>query len=331
LKENEVVFSSPSIAATLRPIGARQRPIAAIALLVLAGCNTFKKGTVSDGGADRSGSDARPDGLAEDAAGGRPDARGDGSAARDGAQDRTAGTDAARLDAAHRDATGDTGPVGIPVDHLVAYYPFNGNTNDESGNGKNAVANLGAFDTDRFGEANKAYNLVPNDDNDWYGIVSAPSLGLVDTFTLAIWIRAAPEGNNERIAGVGNWMGLQFAGSQVTFGWPGMAVITDPTAIVNDTWTFLVGVVTVNTSVGDTFVLYRDGNQVASMTFNDFFLGGSAGACRFYMGNTLLGGTNQNCTGSSQAYEFPGDVDDVRVYNRALSVAEIQALYHEQP
>ena len=29
-----------------------------------------------------------------------------------------------------------------PLDGLVAYYPFNGNANDESGNGHNAIANI---------------------------------------------------------------------------------------------------------------------------------------------------------------------------------------------
>ena len=46
-------------------------------------------------------------------------------------------------------------------DGLVAYYPFNGNTNDESGNGHNGIVNgTGATLTnDRFGNANKAYSF----------------------------------------------------------------------------------------------------------------------------------------------------------------------------
>jgi len=35
---------------------------------------------------------------------------------------------------------------------LVAHYPFNGNANDESGNGATLT-------TDRFGNANKAYSF----------------------------------------------------------------------------------------------------------------------------------------------------------------------------
>lgn len=40
---------------------------------------------------------------------------------------------------------------------LVAYYPFNGNANDESGNNLNLTNNGATLTTDRFGNPNKAY------------------------------------------------------------------------------------------------------------------------------------------------------------------------------
>lgn len=40
---------------------------------------------------------------------------------------------------------------------LVAYYPFNGNANDESGNKNNPIFNNAALATDRFGNKNGAY------------------------------------------------------------------------------------------------------------------------------------------------------------------------------
>jgi Concanavalin A-like lectin/glucanases superfamily/Immunoglobulin domain len=42
---------------------------------------------------------------------------------------------------------------------LVAYYPFNGNANDESGNGNNATNILAALSTDRYGNPNQAYRF----------------------------------------------------------------------------------------------------------------------------------------------------------------------------
>ena len=47
----------------------------------------------------------------------------------------------------------------IPTDDLVAYYPFNGNANDESGNGNNGTIFRATLTTDRFGNANRAYSF----------------------------------------------------------------------------------------------------------------------------------------------------------------------------
>ena len=42
---------------------------------------------------------------------------------------------------------------------LVAYYPFNGNANDESGNGNHGYLNGVTLSSDRFGESGKAYGF----------------------------------------------------------------------------------------------------------------------------------------------------------------------------
>lgn len=42
---------------------------------------------------------------------------------------------------------------------LVAYYPFNGNANDESGNGNNGTIYRATLTVDKLGKANSAYNF----------------------------------------------------------------------------------------------------------------------------------------------------------------------------
>ncbi|MGK5093084.1 hypothetical protein WDW89_13840 [Deltaproteobacteria bacterium TL4] len=51
----------------------------------------------------------------------------------------------------------------IPTNGLVAYYPFNGNANDESRNGNNGTVNGATLTTDRHGNANRAYSFDGND------------------------------------------------------------------------------------------------------------------------------------------------------------------------
>ena len=53
-------------------------------------------------------------------------------------------------------------PNYVPTNGLVGWWPFNGNANDESGNGNNGTVNGATLTTDRFGNANKAYSFDGN-------------------------------------------------------------------------------------------------------------------------------------------------------------------------
>jgi hypothetical protein len=50
-------------------------------------------------------------------------------------------------------------PSYLPTNGLVGWWPFNGNANDESGNGNNGTVNGATLTTDRNGIANKAYSF----------------------------------------------------------------------------------------------------------------------------------------------------------------------------
>jgi hypothetical protein len=69
-------------------------------------------------------------------------------------------------------------PSYVPTNGLVGYWPFNGNANDESGNGNNGTVNGATLTADRFGEMDKAFSFdgssninVQNSfyDNGWVG------------------------------------------------------------------------------------------------------------------------------------------------------------------
>ena len=50
-------------------------------------------------------------------------------------------------------------PNYVPTDGLVGWWPFNGNANDESGNGHDGVVNGATLTEDRFGSANAAFDF----------------------------------------------------------------------------------------------------------------------------------------------------------------------------
>lgn len=69
---------------------------------------------------------------------------------------------------------------------LVAYYPFNGNAKDESGNGNNGIVNGATLTTDRFGKPNGAYYFNGIDN---YIIVQNPK-GLNNAnYTYSFWLK----------------------------------------------------------------------------------------------------------------------------------------------
>ena len=53
-------------------------------------------------------------------------------------------------------------PSYVPTDGLVAWYPFNGNANDESGVSANGQVFSATLTSDRFGEAESAYYFSSN-------------------------------------------------------------------------------------------------------------------------------------------------------------------------
>lgn len=73
----------------------------------------------------------------------------------------------------------------------VAYYPFNGNANDESGNGHDGTLNGPSLTYDRFGNENSAYSFDGVDD-----MIIVPDNGDFNTgweLTIALWINFLSE------------------------------------------------------------------------------------------------------------------------------------------
>ena len=73
----------------------------------------------------------------------------------------------------------------VPTDGLVAYYPFNGNANDGSGNGYNGSVIGATLTSDRFGNLNSAYSF--NGINNKISLSKSTNM-LNGTFTISSWV-----------------------------------------------------------------------------------------------------------------------------------------------
>ena len=209
---------------------------------------------------------------------------------------------------------------------LVAYYPFNGNANDESGNGL-AIKNNGAIlQKDRFGVEDSSYYF---NGTNTHMISEEPIKNLeLKEYTVSIWVRANMNedggiaGYYSTAGSIGNsGYGLNIVGrrsseSSSRFGfiagrysaggvWDyALAELSQSTGLV---WKHLVGIRKNGISH-----IYVDAVQQSGSTSIE---------PSFHSSSRL-------CIGADMLNYVQGDIDDVRIYNRALSETEVKALYN---
>jgi pimeloyl-ACP methyl ester carboxylesterase len=209
---------------------------------------------------------------------------------------------------------------------LVAYYPFNGNANDASGNGNNGIVNGATLTADRFGNPNSAYSF--NGSSDYIRVPNSNSLQLTNDFTLTAWI------NCQSFAGVtqdiltkhmagpnfdGTWIFQLFQTGAIEFeATPSFYYYTySDTSPSIGNWhqvTFTYSKASSDWNIYIDGALNNSGIQTydIEITTNDWF-----------MGVQITGLHN------TQRFEnfFNGCIDDIRIYNRVLCGSEVQSLY----
>ena len=212
---------------------------------------------------------------------------------------------------------------------LMAYYPFCGNANDLSGNGNNGVVNGATLTKDRFGLSNSAYSF--NGVSNFIRVPNSTSISIQNSFTISTWIYMQGGGCNPRVLEVNSVLNscggytLAVNGNSnisrtihaASFGSCSNALGFNPTqAITSLTWHHLAFTVDANTGVGN---FYLDGQLIQTKT-------GYVAQPFSYNGNALtIGNIN-----ASRCDWWGGMIDDVMLYNRALTSNEIQSLYTSQ-
>ena len=115
---------------------------------------------------------------------------------------------------------------------LIAYYPFNGNVNDASGNGYSGYLNGPTYGTNRFGATNSAlkFNGIKNT----FVVTKLPLLN--ESFSYSAWIRiAGPNSYDLESFGANQFWNFSFAYNENQFAlydnvnkFPGFAAMLEP-------------------------------------------------------------------------------------------------------
>jgi hypothetical protein len=210
---------------------------------------------------------------------------------------------------------------------LIAYYPFNGNAVDSSGNGNDGTIHGAVLVKNRFGTANSAYcfcgtsNIVVNDNE---------KLRLNNTdFTFNAWANLDKYGTSygslilsKRIVGNNNGYAWGISGDLgvpmfvSTYGPGGTSInAVGSTVVPLHSWHMLSAVYNLSSQQ---LTFYVDG--VLDNVTNGILTNNPNIDEPMYIGrDTPISG--------SPGYEFNGALDDIRIYGRALSQAAIQQLY----
>lgn len=213
-------------------------------------------------------------------------------------------------------------PAGaITTDGLIAYYPFNGNAKDESFHGNHGSVYDAVLVADRMGEPDRAYRFDGSDSYIDCGYNA--ELDLSSALTISAWIFS------QQTAGFGRVVSrVAVSGSATVKGYElvvgasqyppllqfnaGSLSVKSNNIIESGKWVF-VAVVCVDRTVK----LYVDGILSASSTLSSAIP--KAGDVPLEIGNR----------GEKHDNKFTGMIDDVRIYERALTDVEISELYNE--
>lgn len=219
--------------------------------------------------------------------------------------------------------------------NLRAQYTFNGNSDDQSGNNRNAITYNTAYVPDRFGNASSAiqfngvssYVFAEN-------YVFSPNVS--SAVTISFWYKQYP--NESRPVSLLNeyvlWETLDRPGENfmpqsmsirsdriLQKGYQGSEAYSSYGAYVPNTWNHVIFTGNSSDQLSTIYIFKSDGTLLTNTT-NSFNWGSQ------FSGNIIFGADRLlRSPYEGHDYFFFGEMDDIRVYDRTLSANEITNLH----
>jgi len=225
---------------------------------------------------------------------------------------------------------------------LIAYYPFNGNANDESGTGNDATVYGPELTADRFGICSSAFEFDGADD--YIQTAASNFLDGQQQGSVSLWInRYETLGGDNFLYAYSNdvYGGSVYAFTNLGNSPSNYALslfykyqsctpnIIASTPVTDHSWHHIVYVADGINRVK----VYLDGVE-DNTQFNAN--GSTANGSEWFADINGVGSYNHFlCIGvlkreGNLEHPFEGMIDDIRIYNRPLSNTEIQELYNEE-
>ncbi|MBX2907245.1 MAG: Ig-like domain-containing protein [Taibaiella sp.] len=229
------------------------------------------------------------------------------------------------------------GTCYLPVSGLVAWYPFSGNAGDSSGNGHHGIVHGATLTTDRFGNPNSAYDFsdsaaVFGSAAQWIEVPYSSQFS-TPAISVSAWVNARDF----------YWPGNSIHSSCVVSRWDGGCSSPNPSSyrmMINEGGIFEPGVVRSSSEFSSTV----DSPSLTTNSWYHLVTTFSSDTIKSYINGILVkqeyapGTINTTSTclsisiGDNWAqnghwYYFNGKIDDIAIYNRALTPSEVSLLY----
>ncbi|MHB1688625.1 MAG: LamG-like jellyroll fold domain-containing protein [Ignavibacteriaceae bacterium] len=207
------------------------------------------------------------------------------------------------------------------TDSLMAYYPFDGNANDETANHNNGTVYGAILTSDRFGNPNSAYKF--DGKTNYILVPSSSSLNFQNAITINFWMTTGSfNGSEQYVISQGSYdnrlkisiipsNNLRWTIKTTSLSNGGIIDLDSQTKLVKD-------------SLYNVTVLYS-GSDI------EIYLNGNLDSFSSWSGSLLqtkIGLTFAQMLPTDQNYNFNGTLDDIRIFNYALSPQQILNLYN---
>ena len=200
---------------------------------------------------------------------------------------------------------------------LVGYWPFCGNANDDSGNGNHGTVNGATLTSDRFGNLNSAYSF---DGNDFIKVLSNSSIQPTNSISFSCWIFLTNSSNGGTFFtknlsdGINSYAFERGGNNNFGVSMSGSSSLMNNNPVNLNSWNFLMC-----TYDGVEIKFYLNGALVESVSSNL--------TLTYSPNNLFIGVSNDPAIFASLFYT--GKLDDIGIWNRALTQQEITQLYNQ--
>ena len=247
----------------------------------------------------------------------------------------TESSDSFTFNASERETVSDVATVSInatsalPLDGLVGYWDFHEGSGlvaaDKTVNGNNGILSSGVQWTTGQSGSGVRFDSV----NDYVKVTTRTGLNFNGDFSVAMWINPSDWKSNEqlfsnglvRISHRGDWAGdnvyflekIKSTASPGDSAWGGWAGVKTLQPLNENNWHSIIGV-----KSGNTMTIYLDGVKSSQV---DVLSGYTTDTST--LGDLYIGGDGKT--------NFNGMIDDVRLWNRALTATEVKNAYQYPP